>query len=180
MLEILLKKLEKNQFFPLIDNHTILPKGDGIYLVCVKGIELLPPQMRSLDYRFINNCPVIYVGISKKQGIRKRDYRNHFYGNARGSTLRKSLGVLFGLRKLHSNSERGTTKYRFVPSDEMKLSGWMKENVFLHFIQYNNPDEFEVSLIDHFNPPLNIRNNTNQGNIEFRQKLSLLRNTIEG
>lgn len=39
--------------------------------------------------------PVIYFGISKKQGLRKRDYKNHFEENARKSSLRKSLGSLY-------------------------------------------------------------------------------------
>ena len=38
---------------------------------------------------------MLYVGLSGGRGLRKRDYRNHFKGTARNSTLRKSLGALF-------------------------------------------------------------------------------------
>lgn len=51
--------------------------------------------MKELEFLCINGLPVIYVGIagrstSKVKSLRKRDYKNHFNGNARESTLRKS------------------------------------------------------------------------------------------
>ena len=180
LLNHLLNHLGKNRFSPLNDNPKNLPDGPGVYIICTPSLECLPIQMGPLKYNILNGHYVIYVGIagrptSKKKSIRTRDYKNHFDGHARGSTLRKSLGVLFDLRKRQTLNEEGSTKFRFVQQDEAKLSNWMKENLLLYFFEMENPIEVEQQLIDYFNPPLNIKDNANPVNIDFRKELSGLR-----
>lgn len=116
----------------------------------------------------MSHLRIIYVGISNRS-LRARDYRNHFNGNARGSTLRKSLGPLFHFIKL--KEENNLSKYRFVKEDEERLSMWMKKYLRLHYCVSDTPNEIEKLLISELNPPLNIKDNKNDINIEFRKHL---------
>jgi hypothetical protein len=116
-----LNLLSINKFDPLTSSPNELPNSRGVYVIALKSISNLPVSMCQLQYEFIDNNPVIYTGISGKQGLRKRDYNNHFNGNARGSTLRKSLGVLHGYEKIQYPRGIGSIKYRFLPSDEKVL-----------------------------------------------------------
>lgn len=136
--------------------------------------------MRGLKYNYLTDLPVIYVGIagrptSRVRSLRYRDYKIHFSGDARRSTLRKSLGVLFGFRKVFSEKSVRSTKYKFNPEDEGTLSEWMKTNLTLHFLQMEEPLIAEQFLINYFNPPLNLKDNHNKTNSDFRKKLSELR-----
>ena len=125
-----LKPFSKNIFDPLKDESSLLPNGFGIYFICIKNKAALPYQMIDLQYTTFDGYPVIYIGMSGKQGIKRRDYTNHFTGLARSSTLRKSLGSLLGYRRYYYDDK----KYRFIQEDENILSEWMKENLL--FIYY--------------------------------------------
>src|SRR3989339_666872 len=61
-------------------------------------------------------------------------------------------------------------------NDEEKLSKWMKENLTLFFFKNDNSASNENTLIDKFNPPLNLDKNKNLVNQTFRKELSRLRN----
>ncbi|PRR82008.1 GIY-YIG nuclease family protein [Clostridium vincentii] len=177
----LLNELVGNIFLPETDLPTKLPDTAGAYLICVKGVDVLPSKMKKLDYSHINELPVIYVGIagrptSRVKSLRKRDYKNHFSGKARTSTLRKSLGVLFGFQKEHE-SEANNLKYKFIAEHEEKLSNWMKNNLVMHFVIIDNPMEFELFLINTYEPPLNLKDNNSKKNRAFRKDLIQLRTT---
>ncbi len=175
----LLNKLLENIFIPTIDMPTKLPDTAGAYLICAKDTNVLPGRMRELEYSYVNGLPVIYVGIagrptSKVKSIRKRDYRNHFKGKARSSTLRKSLGVLFGFEKEYE-CETNNLKYKFIKEHEKKLSKWMEDNLIMYFATIDNPMEFEIYLINTYEPPLNLKDNKSEKNKDFRENLSQLR-----
>lgn len=175
----LLNKLLENTFIPTVDMPTKLPDAAGAYLICVRNADDLPVKMKELEYSYVNELPVIYVGIagrpiSKVKSIRKRDYRNHFNGKARSSTLRKSLGVLFGLEKEYE-SETNNLKYKFIDEHEERLSKWMKDNLIMNFVTIDNPMEFEIYLINTYEPPLNLKDNNSEKNRTFRKELSQLR-----
>ncbi|MBU3179183.1 hypothetical protein KPL47_23095 [Clostridium estertheticum] len=175
----LLNKLLENTFSPTVDTSTKLPDEAGAYLICAKDTDILPGGMKELEYTYVNGLPVIYVGIagrptSRVKSIRKRDYRNHFNGKARSSTLRKSLGVLFGFEKEYEN-ETNNLKYKFIDEHEEKLSKWMKDNLIMHFVRVDNPMEFEIYLINTYEPPLNLKDNKSEKNRDFRKELSRLR-----
>ncbi|KGM93987.1 hypothetical protein Z968_12290 [Clostridium novyi A str. 4552] len=175
----LLNKLLANTFISTIDMPTKLPDAAGAYLICAKHTNVLPTKMKDLKYSHVNGLPVIYVGIagrptSRVKSIRKRDYRNHFNGKARSSTLRKSLGVLFGLEKEYE-SETSNLKYKFIDEHEEKLSKWMKDNLIMHFVTIDNPMEFEIYLVNTYEPPLNLKDNKSKKNRAFREELSQLR-----
>ncbi|MBZ9687102.1 hypothetical protein G9F72_012280 [Clostridium estertheticum] len=174
-----LNKLLENTFIPTIDMPTKLPDAAGAYLICAKNTDVLPVRMKELEYSYVNGLPIIYVGIagipaSRVKSIRKRDYRNHFNGKARRSTLRKSLGVLFGFEKEYE-SETNNLKYKFIDEHKERLSKWMKDNLILHFVTIDNPMEFEIYLINTYEPPLNLKDNNSEKNRTFREELSKLR-----
>lgn len=178
-LEELLNKLLENTFIPTLDKTTKLPDTAWAYLICSKTTDVLPARMKELVYSYVDGLPVIYVGIAgrptlKVKSIRKRDYRNHFNGKARSSTLRKSLGILFDFKKEYE-SETNNLKYKFIDEHEDKLSKWMKDNLILYFVTIDNPMEFERYLINTYEPPLNLKDNKSQKNIAFRKELSQLR-----
>lgn len=116
----------------------------------------------------------IYTGIASNN-LRQRDYRQHFIGNdASHSTLRKSLGCLFGYDFIPRNA--GDTKHKkFNTQDEATLSLWMKNNLLLAYTENIEPEPLENELIKELNPPLNLSKNYNSTNAEYRELLSKLR-----
>lgn len=165
-----------NVFKPLTDDPKSLPNYKGIYIITANSIECLPKLLRGATFQYIENRPIVYVGISNR-GIKLRDYKNHFNGNARNSTLRKSFGVLMDLSKKYEvNSPR---KYKFEKNDEECLSIWMRENLWLHYLKYDNPEVLEKQLINDLSPPLNIKDNHSEINQSIRKKLKDLRTQFE-
>lgn len=157
-------------FDPSADNIQLLIDSPCVYAICAKDITALPECMCSLQYKQIHGYRVIYVGQSVR-GVRARDYRNHFCGSARNSTLRKSIGVLWGLQRHYYNNG----KYRFMSEDETWLTNWMHNNLVLFYCAADDLDHKEQLLIDAYNPPLNIKNNRNTVNLTFRDHLKTLR-----
>lgn len=144
----------------------------GVYLICFRKLENVPTQMRLLEYSRFNEYYVIYAGKSSR-GFKERDYRNHFRGSARNSTLRKSIGVLMNLERYYYPNN----KYRFQSSEEEKLSKWMKENLIVFYKITNNIENEEKLLIENYYPPLNIQLNQAVQNQTFRNELKVLRNS---
>lgn len=178
-IECCISEFKINIFDPSKDKAKLIPDEKGVYLISVKNISQLPEQMRDVFFNRFNEREVLYVGLSGGRGLRKRDYRNHFKGTARNSTLRKSLGALFGYKKVHSRNEAKSTKYRFDNDSEQELSRWMKANLMMHYCTgLENVELIESMLIEAFNPPLNLAKNKNETNKKFRQYLSKLRCSI--
>lgn len=100
----------------------------------------------------------------------------HFIGNNAGrSTLRKSIGCLFGYELIPRDSKpNGKTK--FSDTDEEMLSEWMCENLLVFYCVTKEYENMEDYLITKYNPPINIEKT--DGIIEnhkFREKLKSLR-----
>lgn len=174
--------LDVNLFFcfnPLIGDVSELPSAAGNYLVVLRPSCLLPPIsikpiISQLDYNG-EKFDVIYTGIS--ENLKQRDYRQHFTGNNSGrSTLRKSLGCLMRFKQIprdRNSQDNGKTK--FSDENESILSKWMAENLLLFYYVNDRYEENELELIECYNPPLNLKNNKNFINREFRSMLSDLR-----
>lgn len=174
--------LDVNRFFCfnlLISDVSELPSAAGNYLVVLRPSCQLPaisikPIISQLDYNG-EKFDVIYTGIS--ENLKQRDYRQHFTGNNAGrSTLRKSLGCLMGFKQIprdRNSQDNGKTK--FSDKDESILSKWMAQNLLLFYYVNDRYKENELELIEWYNPPLNLKNNKNVINREFRSMLSDLR-----
>jgi len=156
-------------------NSEHIPDNPGNYIVCLKKGSKLPDIGVSCTMKTYKELNVIYTGIAGKS-LRKRDYKQHFTGNNAGSsTLRKSIGSMFGYTKIARDKDPSNGKTKFIETDEIKLSEWMKSNIVIYFKCNSCPDDLENELIRELNPPLNLRKNSNIINQQFRKRLSELR-----
>lgn len=174
--ESYIAEFRKNIFIPISSVETDLPDKKGLYLICVNNFNNLPDVLKELEYSYFSDRPILYLGISGSRGLRKRDYKNHFTGTARNSTLRKSLGSLFGYSKVQYDNDIGSSKYKFNALEEDKLTEWMKTNLIMYYcVTEDDVGNIETELIKQYNPPLNISKNKNEVNKKFRKYLSQLR-----
>lgn len=176
---------EFSPFDPERDREDKIVDAPGNYAVLLRPGSHLPEceekYKPSMATYMGTEYEVVYVGVSSKS-LRERDYEKHFNGNNAGqSTLRKSIGSLMGLKKtFRSPAEYGKEKpkTKFVDSDEVKLSEWMRKNLLLLFKGNSNYEEIEKEMIRVLNPPLNIKENHNEENKDFRSRLKTLRTDL--
>ncbi len=123
---------------------------------------------------------LLYVGISPdkvgkpdiKQNLSKR-ITNHYRGNAEGSALRRSLGILltgqsnFPLRRVGKGK-----RMTFTRLGEQWLDEWMEDNAFVCWVKHLTPWELEDELLGTLSLPLNIKGNRDH---IFVDKMSQLR-----
>lgn len=173
-LKEVLESLKGNCFDPMHDLDTKVNDEPGNYIICLKNNSTFPETTIKPILKIFNGLRVIYTGIAGTS-LRKRDLRQHFRGNAGGSTLRKSIGVLFGYKLIARDKDKSNGKTKFSTTDENKLSEWMQQNLLMYFYSNNNHNNIEIELINHFNPPLNLKGNKNIVNSDFRNYLSSLR-----
>lgn len=165
-------------FDPMTMDSNTLPNVAGNYVFLLRKGSQLPkvdiePKIPEVTLDG-NIYQAIYTGIAS-ESLRQRVYHYHFIGNdASSSTLRKSIGSLFGY-DLIPRKESNTKHKRFKPDDEEKLTKWMISNLILVFVENADPEPLEEKLIAELNPPLNLDKNSNKVNKEFRALLSKLR-----
>ena len=129
----------------------------------------------------------MYVGISPKepsllkpartkQGLRTR-IATHFGGNAEGSTLRKTLGILlaeelgFPLRRVGSGK-----RMTFTHSGEQALDAWMDRHARVCWAEDPEPWVAEAHLIQTLSLPLNLKGN---GHHAYATSLTALRSSAD-
>ena len=84
----------------------------------------------------------------------------HYGGDAKGSTLRRTLGVLLEpqsglpLRRVGSG-----TRMTLTPAGESHLNQWMEENAFVVWGEHPEPWTVEHDLLHEISCPLNIKDN---------------------
>lgn len=166
------------RFDPLEDSIESVPNLPGNYIVTLrKGISL-PDIGITPFFTMFQGMNVIYIGLAGTS-LQDRDIKKHFKGNAGSSTLRKSIGCLFGYELIPRDSQfKKNKKTKFSKEDEILLSTWMTHNLLLFYYPNTDYISFEEKLIQKYNPPLNLDKNMNPINKEFRAKLSLLRNVV--
>ena len=146
---------------------TPVPAAGGVY---AWYFDTAPPGVPVDGCHRVEGMTLLYVGISpkrppadggpgSKQTLRSR-VRYHYRGNAYGSTLRLTLGVLLadelgiGLRRV------GSTGNRLTFSDgEAVLSDWMAEHARVCWVQDRQPWLAETQLIEGVDLPLNLAQN---------------------
>lgn len=170
-----LDNFKLNRFDPKSDSETIIANTSGNYILCLKKNSTLPIVSLEPVFNTFEGLQVIYTGIAG-DSLRTRDFKQHFRGNNAGrSTFRKSLGVLFGYKKIPRDSDPTTGKTKFNIEDEEKLSEWMCDNLVMFFLPTSDFNNIEIELINYFNPPLNLKDNNNAINFDFRRLISNLR-----
>lgn len=174
-LKSIVKSFKINRFDPSTDNEIIIANSSGNYILCLKKNSTLPTVAIKPILTNFEGLEVIYTGLASGS-LRSRDFRQHFKGNNAGrSTLRKSLGVLFGYKQIPRDSDPTTRKTKFNFEDEQKLSEWMCNNLVMYFLPTPDFKAIEIELINQFNPPLNLKDNRNIINFDYRRLLSSLR-----
>jgi hypothetical protein len=147
-----------------------VPDVPGIYGWYFRA---LPGDIEASRCIEVQGRRLLYVGIAprapghSKATLRSR-LRNHYRGNAEGSTLRLTLGCLLGLELRRVG---GGTVMTFGPS-EMDLSSWMGDNAFVTWIEDPQPWHLESVLIRSLDLPLNLDQNANHA---FHARLSDIR-----
>ena len=162
-------------FDPRVNSGNDLPRSSGNYIVTIRDIKELPTLGYTVVAPTFRGHNLIYIGITGDT-LRTRIWNQHLGDNAGSSTLRLTLGCLFGYEIIPrdvNNPNNG--KVRFSPENEKELQEWMKENLLFYYFPNKAPNSFEEELIEAFNPPLNLMKNYNPVNQEYRRKISLLR-----
>lgn len=148
----------------IVSGRVQLPQAPGVYAWCFKAP---PPGVPASDCLSHDEWAMLYVGISpdsrskpnSRQGLRSR-VRHHLCGNAEGSTLRRTLGVLlsgqsgFPLRRVGSGKRMTLTHL-----GEQWLDCWLDENALLYWKTVDQPWLLEEKIIAQVSCPLNLRGN---------------------
>jgi hypothetical protein len=98
-----------------------------------------------------------HLRAPSKSHLRQR-LRTHYFGNAAGSTLRRTLGCLLSdqlaiqLRRVGSGG-----RYTFTNPGEQLLDEWMKRHAFVTWTETNAPWALEKQLLSSgLRLPLNL------------------------
>lgn len=150
-----------------------IPAESGVYAWYFKQVPTIIPTKNCHQY---NNYTLLYVGIAPSRPtssntLRKR-IRQHYRGNAYGSTLRLSLGCLLAEELGIELRRVGSGKRQTFGSGENTLSNWMEQNAFVTCTQHFEPWVLEDELIQQLSLPLNLRGNENH---PFYPKLTVIR-----
>ena len=141
-----------------------IPSESGVYAWYFRDIPNNVPLDKCISK---DSLTLLYVGISpnkvskpnSKQDIKKR-IKMHYQGNAEGSTLRKTLGILlsgksqFPLRRVGSGNRK-----TFTHLGEQWLDNWMERNAFVCWQTHPQPEKLEEEMIKTLSLPLNIKGN---------------------
>jgi hypothetical protein len=163
----------------IVERRIQLPQAPGVYVWCFRTI---PPGVPALNCLSHGEWVMLYVGISpdsrskpnSRQGLRSR-IRHHLCGNAEGSTLRRTLGILlleqsgFPLRRVGSGKRITLTHL-----GEQWLDRWLDENALLLWRAVDQPWHLEEQIIADVSCPLNLRGNEAH---PFNKKLKEVRYT---
>jgi len=156
-----------------------VPKSPGIY---VWYFQAMPPQVPTAQCHTHNGLPLLYIGISPKKPSQNgkppsshtiyNRLRYHLKGNARGSTLRLTLGCLLSdelgiqLRRVGSGA-----RMTFAQGERL-LDAWLDQNAYVTWMHHPQPWLLEEELIQTLSLPLNLDQNSHHA---FHDTLSKLR-----
>lgn len=141
-----------------------VPSVAGLYAWFFREVPPIVPTNQCLTR---DGLTLLYIGISpdkrskpnSKSTLRKRIV-THFRGNAEGSTLRRTLGVLtagasgFPLCRVGSGK-----RMTFTHLGEQELDDWMSRNALVAWIEHSAPWEIEHEVLGVASCPLNISGN---------------------
>src|SRR5262245_35348251 len=141
-----------------------VPNANGLYAWYFRNIPSVIPTDNCLKF---NGNTLLYIGIApdkinkpnSRATLLKR-IRQHYAGNAEGSTLRRSLGALlsdqsgFPLRRVGSGK-----RVTLTHPGEQYLDEWMDKNAFVSWMALPEPCLIEHQMLRELSCPLNIKDN---------------------
>jgi hypothetical protein len=138
-----------------------VPAERGLYAWFFKEIPGITPTGGCIVK---DDLTLLYVGISPKNETSKGNLRKritfHYRGNAEGSTLRQTLGVLLTDKSDYPLRRVGSGKrLTFTHLGEQWLDAWMEENAFVSWVPHPSPWQIEREIFESVSLPLNIQDN---------------------
>lgn len=144
-----------------------VPAGPGVY---GWWFDSLPTPLETSACLARNGFTLLYTGISPRrppangkppssQTLKDR-IRYHYSGNAEGSTLRKTLGVLLSDELRIELRRVGSGRRMTFGEGEQLLSNWMEAHALVSWIVHPEPWLVEERLISHLDVPLNLDGNS--------------------
>ncbi|OBJ71046.1 GIY-YIG nuclease family protein [Mycobacterium sp. 1274756.6] len=160
-----------------------IPAQPGVY---GWWIRRLPAAIDVSRCERHGDLTLLYAGISpsrppangkpaSRQNIRKR-ITQHFRGNAKSSTLRKTLGCLLADELGIELRRVGSGTRRTFGTGEAALSQWMADNALVSWITVAEPWVLERELFHALDLPLNLQGN---GHNPFHEVLTGIRAAAE-
>ncbi|GGM80675.1 hypothetical protein GCM10011609_15700 [Lentzea pudingi] len=131
-------------------DRTEAPKEPGVY---VWFFDVAPPRVPTDGCWETEHGFALYVGIATAKRTLRSRLRNHFRGNASGSTLRLTLGchLSLPLRQVGSRLTFG--------DQESAVSEWLAEHGRVACVARQEPELLEHELLQSARFPLNIKGN---------------------
>jgi hypothetical protein len=145
----------------VMSSPSVVPATRGLYGWWFRKV---PPDVPCDDCARLGDLTLLYVGISPKnpastQHLRRR-ILTHYAGNAEGSTLRRTLGVLlaetsgFPLRRVGSGK-----RMTFTHLGEQWLDAWLDANALVGCVEHPEPWTVEAEVFSRLSLPLNLKDN---------------------
>lgn len=160
----------------LQESPKLIPTENGIYFWWIKNLPDIVPLEGCIQF---GEYYLVYSGISpdkkgkpNSKSTLKTRLRTHYFGNAEGSTLRRTLGILlaqqsgFPLRRVGSGK-----RMTFTHLGEQWLDQWMSENTRISWLLDSEPWVVEENVLHTVALPLNLKGNEHA----FKSTLSILR-----
>jgi len=170
----LIQPLTLNRRVEVLTSPSPVPTSSGLYAWYFNEV---PPSVPTDGCVVKDGLTLLYAGISpssakSRQSLKKR-ITYHYQGNAEGSTLRLTLGVLlaeqsgFPLRRVGSGK-----RLTFTHQGEQWLDGWMERNACVCWMEHPEPWTIERAFLETVSLPLNIQDNRHHS---FSAQLSEIR-----
>ena len=148
----------------VLQRSSPVPRAFGLYAWYFREVPAIVPTRGCLEF---SGNTLLYLGIApdiknkpnSRSTLLKR-IRQHYRGNAEGSTLRRTLGMLleeksgFPLRRVGSGK-----RITLTHAGEQYLDRWMEHNAFVAWIVHAEPWRIEHQLFYQISCPLNISGN---------------------
>lgn len=153
-----------------------VPPVSGLYFWWFRRVPEIIPQENCVTFR---GMTLLYIGISpdkrgkpnSKANLKTR-VKAHYSGNAEGSTLRKTLGVILSSESHYPLRRVGSGKrLTFTHTGEQWLDNWMQNNAFVSWVENDMPWLEEERLLHTLSLPLNLQGNSHP----FKATLSAMR-----
>lgn len=154
-----------------------VPVTNGIYAWYFRNVPAVIPTESWLT---VNGNFLLYLGIAPDKANKPNSrasllsrIRQQYRADAKGSTIRKTLGVLlegesgFPLRRVGSGK-----RITLTDSGERWIDQWMEENAFVAWVEHPEPWTIEHDLLRMLSCPLNIDAN---GHHQFASVLHKMR-----
>ena len=167
-----------NDFIPFVpskDNPRLISRQSGVYIVLIRALTSLPNRGYDVSCKKFRGLDVVYVGRSKSN-LYKRIWNRHLGKVSGNSTLRHSLGCLFGFKQFPRDEDNKENDFiRFSDENEAWLTDWMKNNLIFYFHPCDDFKLLESALIKSFNPPLNLEGDLAVEDAQLRASIQVSR-----